>query len=91
MTLCSMRAMRRAAAWRITPSVAVALDSRSLPQSFSSSHMPRRSAQASREYRPCFQFAVRQRRPSAVRGPVLLPPCSRQRPFGKRPRCLRAG
>jgi hypothetical protein len=32
---------------------------------------------------PCFQLAFRLRSsPSAVRGPVLIPPCIRQRPFG---------
>jgi hypothetical protein len=37
---------------------------------------------ASAEYRPCFQFAFRLRSsPSGVRGPVLLPPWNRQRPF----------
>ncbi len=42
-----------------------------------------RSATASAERLPCLQFALRQRsRPSGVRGPVLLPPCIRQRPFG---------
>ncbi len=31
---------------------------------------------------PCFQLALRLRsKPSDVRGPVLFPPCSRQRPF----------
>ena len=40
----------------------------------------RRSARAAREYRPCFQRAPRLRSsPSAVRGPVLRPPCIRQR------------
>src|SRR5947207_1036107 len=34
------------------------------------------------EYEPCFQFARRDRaKPSGVRGPVLAPPCIRQRPL----------
>ena len=37
---------------------------------------------ASAEYSPCFVLARRIRsKPSAVRGPVLLPPCSLQRPL----------
>jgi hypothetical protein len=41
------------------------------------------SALASREYGPCFQFARRDlANPDAVRGPVLVPPCIRQRPLG---------
>ena len=41
-----------------------------------------RWAMASADFRPCFQFARRLRsRPSGVRGPVLGPPCIRQRPF----------
>jgi hypothetical protein len=37
---------------------------------------------ASVEYKPCFQFARRDRaRPFRVRGPVLAPPCIRQRPL----------
>ena len=41
-----------------------------------------RLAIVSAEYRPCFQFAFRLRAsPSGVRGPVLAPPCIRQRPF----------
>jgi hypothetical protein len=40
------------------------------------------SAFASKEYKPCFQRARRDRaRPSEVRGPVLAPPCIRQRPL----------
>src|ERR1700733_824902 len=42
-----------------------------------------RSAFASAEYSPLFQFALRDRaNPSGVLGPVLGPPCIRQRPFG---------
>jgi len=42
----------------------------------------RRSAFAFAEYKPCFQFARRDRaKPSGVRGPVLAPPCIRQRPL----------
>jgi hypothetical protein len=52
--------------------------------------MCRRSARNSRLssiafalYRPCFHRALRLRsKPSGVRGPVLGPPCIRQRPFG---------
>jgi hypothetical protein len=34
------------------------------------------------EYRPCFQFARFERaKPLSVRGPVLVPPCIRQRPL----------
>jgi hypothetical protein len=41
-----------------------------------------RAALASAEKWPCFQLARRLRAsPSAVRGPVLRPPCMRQRPF----------
>ena len=48
----------------------------------SNSRTCRLSAKASLQYSPCFHFAMRQRAsPSAVRGPVLLPPCIRQRPF----------
>ncbi len=37
---------------------------------------------ASADRRPCVQFARRHRsKPSTVRGPVLAPPCIRQRPF----------
>ena len=40
------------------------------------------SARAACEYRPCFHRARRLRSsPSGVRGPVLLPPCIRHRPF----------
>ena len=40
------------------------------------------SAFALEERRPCFQFALRARsKPSGVLGPVLAPPCIRQRPF----------
>jgi hypothetical protein len=42
-----------------------------------------RSAIACAEYPPCFQLAFRLRSsPSGVRGPVLFPPCIRQRPLG---------
>jgi hypothetical protein len=42
-----------------------------------------RCAFASAEWYPCRQRALRARsRPSGVRGPVLKPPCTRQRPFG---------
>src|SRR5260370_1864891 len=42
----------------------------------------RRPAFSSAEYSPVFQLAFRDRsNPSAVRGPVLIPPCIRQRPF----------
>jgi len=42
-----------------------------------------RNAAISAERAPCRQPARRlQARPSAVRGPVLAPPCIRQRPFG---------
>jgi len=42
-----------------------------------------RSALASHEKCPCFQFArLLRSRPSGVRGPVLLPPCTLHRPFG---------
>jgi len=48
----------------------------------SSCRIDRLSALASAEYKPCFQFPRRARSsPSGVRGPVLLPPCNRQRPF----------
>jgi len=41
-----------------------------------------RSARARAEYRPCFQRERREfSKPSSVRGPVLAPPCIRQRPF----------
>jgi hypothetical protein len=41
-----------------------------------------RSAIASAEYSPCLQLAFRLRSsPSGVRGPVLIPPCIRQRPL----------
>ena len=41
-----------------------------------------RSAYVSLDRKPCFQLAKPQRsRPSEVRGPVLLPPCIRQRPL----------
>ena len=37
---------------------------------------------ASAEYAPCFQFArIERASPISVRGPVLVPPCIRQRPF----------
>jgi hypothetical protein len=40
------------------------------------------SSFSAKEYPPCFQFALRERsKPSAVRGPVLSPPCIRQRPL----------
>jgi hypothetical protein len=40
------------------------------------------SAFACTEYKPCFQFARLDRaNPSGVRGPVLAPPCIRQRPL----------
>jgi len=36
------------------------------------------------EYRPCFQLARLERaKPLFVRGPVLVPPCIRQRPLGR--------
>jgi hypothetical protein len=39
-------------------------------------------SRASTEYRPCFHRArLLRARPSGVRGPVLLPPCSRQHRF----------
>ena len=42
----------------------------------------RRSAWAAAEHKPCFQRARRERsKPSGVRGPVLAPPCIRQRPL----------
>jgi hypothetical protein len=43
----------------------------------------RRASVKARDRRPCFQLATRLRSfPSGVRGPVLMPPCIRQRPFG---------
>jgi hypothetical protein len=56
------------------------------PSSAISSRQRRRDsasmARVSREYTPCFHRARRLRaRPVAVRGPVLVPPCIRQRPF----------
>ena len=52
------------------------------PLSRSSSRSKSLSAFACMEYKPCFQFARRDRaKPSGVRGPVLAPPCIRQRPL----------
>jgi hypothetical protein len=43
----------------------------------------RRSIFACAEYAPVFQLALRDRcNPSAVRGPILAPPCILHRPFG---------
>ena len=55
---------------------------RSFLESRSNCWNSRLSCFAATEYRPCFQLARCERAsPSAVRGPVLFPPCIRQRPF----------
>jgi hypothetical protein len=52
-------------------------------KSRTSARSSRRSAIAFADRLPCFHDDRRERsKPSGVRGPVLLPPCSRQRPFG---------
>src|SRR4051794_19317087 len=52
-------------------------------QTRSNSRRSRCSSFASAENPPCFQFALLERaNPLAVRGPELVPPCIRHRPFG---------